>query len=91
MGVRQTNNWFTVEGAAYPLGTTWIAAENAFNFALSSKHATSVTLLLFHPRDVTQPVLQNTVGPSGPQVGPHLALPSPQEGYARRAVLRLSN
>jgi isoamylase len=58
MGVRQTNNWFTVEGAAFPLGTTWIAAENAFNFALYSKHATSVTLLLFHPRDVTQPVVQ---------------------------------
>jgi len=58
MGVRQTNNWFTVEGSAYPLGTTWVAEENAFNFALYSKHATSVTLLLFHPRDVAEPVVR---------------------------------
>jgi len=58
MGVRRTNNWYTTEGAAFPLGTTWIAAENAFNFALYSKHATSVTLLLFHPRDVAHPVVQ---------------------------------
>ena len=58
MGVRPTNNWYTVEGAPFPLGTTWIAEENAFNFALYSKHATSVTLLLFHARDVAQPVVQ---------------------------------
>ena len=58
MGVRQTNNWLTLEGAPFPLGTTWIPEENAFNFALYSKHATAVTLLLFHPRDVLQPVVE---------------------------------
>ncbi|MCU0958921.1 MAG: isoamylase [Pirellulaceae bacterium] len=57
MGVRYTNNWFSVEGEAFPLGATWIAAEHAFNFALYSKHATAVTLLLFHPRDVSRPVV----------------------------------
>ncbi len=58
MAVRQTNNWLTLEGAPFPLGTTWIPEENAFNFALYSKHATAVTLLLFHPRDVLQPVVE---------------------------------
>ena len=58
MAVRQTSNWLTVEGAAFPLGTTWIPDENAFNFALYSQHATAVTLLLFHPRDEVQPVVE---------------------------------
>ena len=38
-------SWVTVEGSAYPLGATWIAGEKAYNFALYSKHATSVALL----------------------------------------------
>ena len=58
MAVRQTSNWLTVEGAAFPLGTTWIPEENAFNFALYSEYATAVTLLLFHPRDEVQPVVE---------------------------------
>jgi glycogen operon protein len=61
MGVLQTNQWLTVEGAAFPLGTTWIPEENAFNFALYSKHATAVTLLLFHPRDVLQPIVEKSL------------------------------
>ncbi len=52
MNKRQTNNWFTVEGEAYPLGATWTPDEQAYNFALYSKHATSVTLLLFAPHDL---------------------------------------
>jgi methionyl-tRNA formyltransferase len=50
-------SWQSVEGAAFPLGATWIAAEEAFNFALYSKHATSVTLLLYAEDDVETPVL----------------------------------
>ncbi len=57
MNERQTSNWFTVEGAAFPLGATWIAEEQAYNFAIYSKHATRVFLLLFDPRDLSQPVV----------------------------------
>jgi len=40
-------SWATVEGLPYPLGMTWCAAGSAYNFALYSKHATTVRLLLF--------------------------------------------
>lgn len=51
-------SWVAVEGSAYPLGATWIAPEQAYNFALYSKHATSVALLLFAPDDAATPVLR---------------------------------
>jgi glycogen operon protein len=51
-------SWFSTEGTAAPLGATWIPSEQAYNFALYSKHATAVTLLLYHERDLTRPVVQ---------------------------------
>ncbi|MBM4088223.1 MAG: glycogen-debranching protein, partial [Planctomycetes bacterium] len=53
-----TSDWFEAEGAASPLGATWIAEENAYNFAIYSKHATRVVLLLFQTGDLSQPVVQ---------------------------------
>ncbi len=47
--------WARDEGTPYPLGTTWIASQRAFNFALYSKHATSVRLLLYTRRDCARP------------------------------------
>jgi len=38
--------WEQVEGSPLPLGATWIAEERAFNFAICSEQAESVTLLL---------------------------------------------
>ncbi|MFL5310521.1 MAG: glycogen debranching protein [Myxococcales bacterium] len=38
-------------GAPAPLGASWIAAEQAYNFALYSRHAAEVTLLLFTAAD----------------------------------------
>ena len=40
-------SWANVEGLPYPLGVSWCEADEAYNFALYSKHATSVRLLLF--------------------------------------------
>lgn len=40
-------NWAATEGTANPLGVTFVAADNAWNFSLYSKHATRVTLHLF--------------------------------------------
>jgi glycogen operon protein len=40
-------SWASIEGLPYPLGVSWCESDRAFNFALYSKHATSVRLLLF--------------------------------------------
>jgi len=42
-------------GKAWPIGTTWIESEQAFNFALFSKYATRVTLLCYRQEDVVTP------------------------------------
>jgi glycogen operon protein len=49
--------WTSIEGSPTPLGVTWIEEEQAYNFALYSKHAQSVTLLLYKPDDLITPVL----------------------------------
>jgi len=48
-------NWLSVEGAAVPLGVTWIAESESWNFAIYSKHAASVTLLIYTESDTVTP------------------------------------
>lgn len=55
-GIRPAS-WATAEGLPFPLGVTWIAEERAFNFALYSKHAESVELLLYAAGDLVDPVV----------------------------------
>ena len=55
MSVR--GSWTAQEGTPSPLGVTWIESEQAYNFALYSKHAERVTLLLYRDDDVANPVL----------------------------------
>jgi isoamylase len=50
------NRWHAAEGAPSPFGATWIASELAYNFAIYSKHATGVVLLLYSENDVVNPV-----------------------------------
>jgi glycogen operon protein len=50
--------WEQAEGNALPLGVKWIEEEQAFNFAVHSEHAESVTLLLYSPADLVNPVLR---------------------------------
>ncbi len=50
--------WEREEGAPAPLGATWVESEQAWNFALYSRAATSVTLLVYGADDVTTPILQ---------------------------------
>ncbi|HEY0549142.1 MAG TPA: alpha-amylase family glycosyl hydrolase, partial [Verrucomicrobiae bacterium] len=42
-------------GSPWPLGVEWVESENAFNFALYSRHATAVTLLCFNEDDPATP------------------------------------
>ncbi|MCE0485019.1 MAG: isoamylase [Methylacidiphilales bacterium] len=43
-------------GQVWPFGATWIEEEQAFNFALFSRHATHVTLLCYRTDDSVTPV-----------------------------------
>ena len=57
---RQTKvaNWPSLEGSPLPLGVTYIADEQAYNFALYSKNATEVTLLLYNKEDYVTPFIE---------------------------------
>jgi glycogen operon protein len=56
-------SWAAEEGLPYPLGVSWCEADRAFNFALYSKHATSIRLLLFDDRDYAVPRVEVTLEP----------------------------
>jgi len=47
--------WAATEGAPHPLGVSWVSEEQAYNFALYSEHAESVTLLLYG-EDIATPL-----------------------------------
>ena len=49
------NRWFQIEGAPQPLGALWLGKEDARNFAIYSRHATGVTLLLYAAGDLVNP------------------------------------
>lgn len=49
-------SWASLEGSPFPQGVSWIENEEAYNFALYSKHADSVTLLLYGDKDVANPL-----------------------------------
>jgi len=48
-------DWYSIDGAPGPLGATWIRDEQAWNFALYSRHASHVTLLLY-TANLTTPI-----------------------------------
>jgi isoamylase len=50
--------WATAEGLPAPLGATWHAAARAWNFALYSKHAAGVTLLIYGRDDLAEPMFR---------------------------------
>ncbi|HEC16726.1 MAG TPA: glycogen-debranching protein [Sedimenticola sp.] len=57
------NDWEALEGSPQPLGTSFVASQQAWNFALYSKHATAVTLHLFHQDDAETPFYSYTFNP----------------------------
>jgi len=56
--VVNTNRWVEVEGSPSPLGACWHRASQSWNFALYSKHATEVTLLLYGDDDYCLPLYE---------------------------------
>ena len=62
--------WLQSEGAPLPDGAVWIESDQAFNFAMHSERAESVTLLFYSATDLVNPVftfrfdfLRNKSGP----------------------------
>jgi glycogen operon protein len=55
-GLKIMDGWTKFEGFPFPLGVSWIEQEEAYNFALYSKHARGVTLLLHAEKDLVNPV-----------------------------------
>ena len=55
--------WSTVEGSPAPMGATWVAAQQAWNFALHARHATAVTLRLYSPADLVTPIAERSLDP----------------------------
>ena len=53
------DRWASQEGTQSPLGVTWIEEEQAFNFALYSKHATEIVLLLYTSDDTVSPAIRH--------------------------------
>ncbi len=68
--LRSIEPWEREEGSPSPLGATWVAFEKAWNFALFSRHATGVTLLLYGYDDVIAPVFQFRLDPVRNKTGP---------------------
>jgi len=50
-------SWASLEGLPFPLGATWIAADDGWNFAVHSEHAERVRLLLYGEEDPASPIL----------------------------------
>jgi len=50
------NRWHAAEGAPSPFGATWVESDQAYNFAIYSKHASGVVLLFYSENDVVNPV-----------------------------------
>lgn len=51
-------SWCSTEGAPIPLGVIWIEEEQAYNFAIHSTHAESVTLLAYCESDLNTPAFK---------------------------------
>ena len=81
----QKPTWISTEGATSPLGVNWVENEQAFNFAVFSEHAESMTLMLFGQDDLVHPsftfvfdFLRNKSGPIW-----HCRIPATTIGSAR--------
>ena len=61
--LRTIEDWELIEGAPAPLGATWVESQQAYNFALYSRSATGVLLLLYTEADPIVPVHQIQLDP----------------------------
>jgi isoamylase len=89
--LRTVESWERAEGSPTPLGATWVESEQAWNFALYSRHATGVTLLLYGVADVVEPVFQLRLDPLQNKTGRiwHCFIPQKSAPGARYYAYRV--
>jgi isoamylase len=80
------DEWDRREGTPGPMGVTWVPSLNAWNFALYSRRATGVTLLLYAADDPLRPIFEERLNPAINKSGRiwHRWVPAAQ---AKRAAL----
>src|SRR5262245_44804299 len=61
LGGDMADEWFVEDGSPHPLGATWVEEAQSWNFALYSRHATGVSLLLYRAGNLTNPVKRVTL------------------------------
>ena len=83
--LQKSRGWAQIEGSPLPLGVTWMEDEQAFNFAVYSEHAETVTLLLYSPDDLANPVVTFQLDSVNNKSGRiwHCRIPRDQLGGAR--------
>ena len=84
-------SWTANEGSPFPLGATWISSQQAYNFALYSKHAHAVTLLLYREDNLDSPAFQYSFDFLENKSGPiwHCRIPVAQTNNARLYAYRI--
>lgn len=84
-------SWTANEGSPFPLGATWISEQQAYNFALYSKHAQAVTLLLYREDNLDSPAFQYSFDFLENKSGPiwHCRIPMAQTNDARLYAYRI--
>jgi isoamylase len=55
--------WFSSEGSPFPPGQTWNESDGSYNFSLYSRHASTVTLLLYKANSCTTPLRTVPINP----------------------------
>jgi isoamylase len=89
--LRTVESWERDEGSVAPLGATWLQTEQAWNFALYSRHATGVTLLLYGAKQFAKPVFQLPLDPLRNKTGRiwHCFVPRKSASTARYYAYRV--
>ncbi len=89
--LRTVESWERDDGCVAPLGATWVETEQAWNFALYSRHATGVTLLLYSEKDFVEPVFQLRLDPLQHKTGRiwHCFVPLQSASAARYYAYRV--
>ena len=80
------------EGTSFPLGSSWIESERAYNFSLYSRHAEDVVLLLYHDNDLHQPAVEYRFDFHKNKSGPiwHCRIPFSQTDGAQYYAYRIN-
>lgn len=76
--LKTVESWEMTDGVSSPLGVTWVEEYQAYNFALYSRYATGVTLLLYTEQDPANPIYQYPFNYLANKTGPvwHCWLPA---------------